>query len=707
MIKKHKTLLFVLSLLMISLISFNTSFINAESNKTIINFIDEDGNPLDIKDTVSIVKLEDQGGTKVPVSVYIKDGKETTDYDNGTPLNELEINDGKLEIEGLTKDNEYLLTFDNDYVFQKEENDKTNYFLFGSFKGEKETYINSSDIKSVDELTLEQLEEVSGNKEIMGLGTGWISFTSGCAYYSGSVTATSNDIESASCSGNRCEAKTSAAQGSVKISLSCNGKSTTYTWNTSNSSYSLSCSECNLPNAVCTPSSSRTVTCSSSGSATQYYNVNGGSWCSKDSDTRYKTASTRTDTCSSKGQWSIGTCYGGSWSGSVSAPSCSKDDTTDYATVTYNGNKGSGSTDVKLSKSSETISRAVHYSFNGFDNYQTSFTSDTTAYAQYSVSGRDSYPSVQLPTAYRDGYTFTGWSADGNTYNEEQWVSPGGDKTYTATWSPNSYEYTIEFRSSTGKLLDTRTETHKFDETVTISHEPIPGYEVSDQQVKWDKYQNGYVMVITYQIITYDIEYSLEVGNRYPNDNSTINNDLNVATYDVEDETIPFCNPTRRGYSFKGWYLEDTFENEITNIPAHSTGNVKIYAKFEADYYPLTVTNTNDRVSVTGTINGETYTLTPKQSITKQILFDADFTVTSDTTDPVYYTADLRNPQKSKEYRSELKDAHSYTTSMDEGHSINIGATRNVKTFTVELKNDNGKHSVENTVTVKIYDNLI
>ena len=82
---KYKSLLFVLSLLMFSLISFNTSFINAESNKTIINFIDEDGKSLDIKDTVSIVKLEDQGGTKVPVSVYIKDGKETTDYNKGLP----------------------------------------------------------------------------------------------------------------------------------------------------------------------------------------------------------------------------------------------------------------------------------------------------------------------------------------------------------------------------------------------------------------------------------------------------------------------------------------------------------------------------------------------------------------------------------------------------------------------------------------------
>ena len=73
---RNKILLYVLSILIISLISFNTSFINAESNKTIINFIDEYGNSLDIEDTVTIVKLEDQGSVKVPISVYIKDGKE-------------------------------------------------------------------------------------------------------------------------------------------------------------------------------------------------------------------------------------------------------------------------------------------------------------------------------------------------------------------------------------------------------------------------------------------------------------------------------------------------------------------------------------------------------------------------------------------------------------------------------------------------------
>ena len=492
----------------------------------------------------------------------------------------------------------------------------------------------------------------------------------------------------------------------MRIELTCNKKPTTYSWNTSNSSYSLSCTECGLPEPEC--SSGETAPCYNGTTVTQTYKVNGGKCDGHSSDfsvTRTRYNGSRS--CSSSFPFKWGNCSYGSWTSSVSEPSCSKENTTETKTVTYNGNKGNGSTSVILSKSQENISRTVYWNFTGWSGFDANFTYNNDATANYSISGYSGWNNINLLTAKREGYTFTGWSDGSNVYDAGSEINSGGPKTYTATWSPNSYEYTIEFKSSTGKLLDTRTETHKFDETVTISHEPIPGYEVRDQQVKWDKYQNGYVMVITYQIIAYDIEYSLEVGNRYPNDNSTINNDLNVATYDVEDETIPFYNPTRRGYSFKGWYLEDTFENEITNIPAHSTGDVKIYAKFEADYYPLTVTNTNDRVSVTGTINGETYTLAPKQSITKQILFDADFTVTSDTTDPVYYTADFRNPQKSKEYRSELKDAHSYTTSMDEGHSINIGATRNVKTFTVELKNDNGKHSVENTVTVKIYDNLI
>ena len=596
---RNKILLYVLSLLMFSLISFNASFINAESNKTIINFIDEDGNSLDIEDTVSIVKLEDQGGAKVPVSVYIKDGKETTDYDNGMSLNELEIKDGKLEIEGLTKDDEYLISFDNDYVFQNKSDDEENYFLFLAFKGENEAYILSSYLKPVDELTDEQLEEIAGTKAVSNAAMGNLTIRINCnrggTFSVSTYNSTScwNGIAGSSPGG--CNVGWTCSGGKEDFIVTYKGAQVSGTWCPDHTE-TLTCKSFGLEPYDCTPGTSGgSVQCESTKYATQTYNANGGS-CDKGSDTRTKAATYQSKSCSSSGKWTYGSRSTTYWSGSVSAPSCSKGDTTDYATVYYNGNKGSGSTNVTLSKSSDSISRAVHYNFDGFSNFQTAFTSDTTAYAQYSVSGRDSYPNVTLPTASREGYTFTGWSADGNSYSAGQSVNTGGDKTFTANWSANSYEYTIEFRSSTGKLLDTRTETHKFDETVTISHDAIPGYEVSDRQVNWNVAQDGHVVTITYQIITYNIEYSLEIGNRYPGGNPTVNPNSGVTTYNVENKSITFSNPTRTGYTFIGWFTEEGFINEKPTIPSGLVGNVKVYAKFETNSYPLTVTNTNDKL---------------------------------------------------------------------------------------------------------------
>lgn len=253
---------------MISLISFNTSFINAKSNKTIINFIDEDGNQLDIKDTVSIVKLEDQGGTKVPVSVYIKDGKETIDYDNGTPLNELEIKDGKLEIEGLIEDDEYLISFDNDYVFKKEVDEEVNYFLFGSFKSGSETYISSSELKSVDELTFEQLEEIAGNKEIMELATGRITVTVSCDLASSvRVSEVDGTYSAVTCNNSGksaiCYTSATATGGSYDIRVTCDGYVNNFTWNTITSSKSYNCTACGyVVNPVCARNTTRTSTCS-------------------------------------------------------------------------------------------------------------------------------------------------------------------------------------------------------------------------------------------------------------------------------------------------------------------------------------------------------------------------------------------------------------------------------------------------------------
>lgn len=80
-------------------------------------------------------------------------------------------------------------------------------------------------------------------------------------------------------------------------------------------------------------------------------------------------------------------------------------------------------------------------------------------------------------------------------------------------------------------------------------------------------------------INTYTITYNLDSG---------VNNESNPATYDVEDSLITLLDPTKTGYTFGGWFEEGTFETEVETIPAGSTGNVTLYAKWTENEYTIT-----------------------------------------------------------------------------------------------------------------------
>lgn len=678
-----------------------------EVTKTVISFLDEEGKPLELDDRVSIGKFKDYDGTKVPVHVCIKDGKETEDYDNGEFLEELEIKDGILEIEGLTKDEEYFLAFDNDYVF-KDSEDK--YYMYSSFKGGEGVTVNPNQLQSINKLSEETLKGLSDLDEVMPLGPTTIAISINCNV-GGEFTVKANKIVSNGQSYNAINSSGTAGSQAAFVEknlLSSGGRNVTVWYSKSENgnkvltlypstgNISYSCEDWNVRPYVCNTNETRNC---NNITATQSYNSNGGS-CDYSQSTRTKSGIKRY--CNSNRTGWTG-CSGGSWSGSVSAPNCWKGDTSEGATVRYDGNKGNGSTNVTLSKSSDSISRNIHWRFTGFSNFDANFTSNREATANYAENGRDGWPNVTLPTASRDGYTFSGWTNDGNTYQAGQSVNSNGNNSYTAKWTANDYEYTIRYVSSTGKVLKEFKETHKFDEDVTLRGEDIAGYVTPTKTVKWDTPNNDRVIDLTYNIITYKIDYSLEIGNRYPANNATTQS--NPLTYTVETPDIVLTNAVRRGYTFTGWYSEDTFTNKIDVINLGSVGDKKLFAKFEANKYPLTVKNTNDRVAIDINVNGEKTTLNVNEQKTWEVLFDSDFTVSSDKTNPTYYTSDVRNTHKSKDYREEVLTANSFTTSMDEGHTVQVGATRNVKTFTATIKNDNGK-TVSNTVKVEIFDNL-
>ena len=75
-----------------------------------------------------------------------------------------------------------------------------------------------------------------------------------------------------------------------------------------------------------------------------------------------------------------------------------------------------------------------------------------------------------------------------------------------------------------------------------------------------------------WKIVTYNIKYELNGGK---------NSSKNPTVYTMKTKTIKLTKPTRKGYKFMGWYSDSACKNRVTTIESGSTGNVKLYAKWE------------------------------------------------------------------------------------------------------------------------------
>ena len=70
---------------------------------------------------------------------------------------------------------------------------------------------------------------------------------------------------------------------------------------------------------------------------------------------------------------------------------------------------------------------------------------------------------------------------------------------------------------------------------------------------------------------TYKITYKLNGGK---------NSKSNPKKYSVTTKTTKLKAPTRKGYTFKGWYQDKKFKKKVTQIKKGSTGNITLYAKW-------------------------------------------------------------------------------------------------------------------------------
>ena len=209
----------------------------------------------------------------------------------------------------------------------------------------------------------------------------------------------------------------------------------------------------------------------------------------------------------------------------------------------------------------------------------------------------------------KEGFTFTGWYLE-DTFENRVYGTSGltGNLTLYAKFSINAYEVT--FITNGG---DSVTSIHAdYDEVITLPEAVRAGYEFdawcSDSELENPVPMNYQVkgditLYAKFTIETYTITYKLDGGV----------NGANPDSYTIESSTITLLDPSKNGYDFVGWYLEDTFENKVEEITLGSTGNKMLYAKFIPTVYSITY-------DLDGGVNGanpDSYTIESEAIILK------------------------------------------------------------------------------------------
>ncbi|MBO7520381.1 MAG: InlB B-repeat-containing protein, partial [Clostridia bacterium] len=203
---------------------------------------------------------------------------------------------------------------------------------------------------------------------------------------------------------------------------------------------------------------------------------------------------------------------------------------------------------------------------------------------------------IKLPAsgAKKTGYLFT-WNtkADGKgtSYTDKASTQSltsklGGNVTLYARWC-KIYSITYKLNGGTNNKDNIKTYT-QVTSTFTLKNPTRKGYTfkgwysnkaLTKKVTKITKGSTGNKVLYAKWTKTYNITYKLNGGT---------NNKSNPKTYTKLTSTFTLKSPTRKGYTFKGWYSNSRLTRRVLKITKGSTGNRTLYAKWRKNTYKIT-----------------------------------------------------------------------------------------------------------------------
>ena len=186
----------------------------------------------------------------------------------------------------------------------------------------------------------------------------------------------------------------------------------------------------------------------------------------------------------------------------------------------------------------------------------------------------------------KDGYKFAGWQYNGRIYQDGEQVYNLGSVTLTATWELVSYGITYYLDGGENSSLNVNSFTVLNDEVI-LYEATKPGYIFinwyQDINCEGDAIHSinpqtlqNYTLYAKFEPINYKIYYVL---------NGAENDINNVTSYTIEDPNITLYSATKQGFIFKGWYLDENYTTQITQIDTSQMKDITLYPLFLSNNY--------------------------------------------------------------------------------------------------------------------------
>ena len=187
---------------------------------------------------------------------------------------------------------------------------------------------------------------------------------------------------------------------------------------------------------------------------------------------------------------------------------------------------------------------------------------------------------LPLTDASKDGYTFDGWYTDSEFNNKvtEISVDTTGDITIYAKFNRIYQTFNITYELDGGTHSNPATYTEGTG--LVLADASKDGYTFigwytdsfyTDKITEISAEKTGDITLyakFTKNLETYSITYVVDGGVHSNPENYT------------EGSAVALTNAMKTGYTFGGWYLDEEYNEQITEISAEQKGNLTLYAKF-------------------------------------------------------------------------------------------------------------------------------